>query len=143
MTAALLTNQGNGSIFSQFFAMGKNEKKHTKHKKDKKKQSSSSSSSNSSSSSTPPATVVPPAAPPLERRVFFKRGALPTGSATYRMLPISVLKEILHVIKPEMSTGEDNTPVHQVTIIHALLISVFRQTSRQLQLQSNFHFWNS
>jgi hypothetical protein len=122
--------------------MGKNEKKHTKNKKDKKKQSSSSSS-NSTSSSAPPAAVVVPAAPPPERRVFFKRSALPTGSATYRMLHISVLKEILHVIKPEMSTGEDNTPIHQVTITHAILISVFRQTSQQLQLRSNFQIWNS
>jgi hypothetical protein len=90
--------------------MGKKEQKHSKNKKDKKKQSSSSSSS----SSSPPAAAVLPAAPPPERRVFFKRSALPAGSATFRMLHVSVLKEILYVIRPETLTGEDNTPIDQV-----------------------------
>jgi hypothetical protein len=38
--------------------------------------------------------------------MFYKRSALPNGSGTYRMLPIAVIKEILHVISPEMCTRE-------------------------------------
>jgi hypothetical protein len=43
--------------------------------------------------------------PPERKPVFFRRSALPPGSVTYRMLPMTVLKEVLHVICPETCPG--------------------------------------
>jgi hypothetical protein len=67
-------------------------------------------------------------APPERKPVFYKRSALPAGSATYRMLPFAVMKEILYVIKPETYPGEDNTSFDQASIKHAILNSVKRET---------------
>jgi hypothetical protein len=85
---------------------GHKSKKRSKDKKTKKskKQKRSSSSSSSSQSST---TSIAVASGPTDRKpMFYKRSALPNGSGTYRMLPIAVIKEILHVISPEMCTRE-------------------------------------
>jgi hypothetical protein len=52
---------------------------------------------------------LPVAQTPLERKpVFFRRSSLPPGSVTYRMLPMTVLKEVLHVICPETCPGKTN-----------------------------------
>jgi hypothetical protein len=80
--------------------------KHGKNKrrKSKKQKKSSSSSSNSQSSSI--SIAVAPT--PMDRMpLFYKRSALPNSSGTYRMLPIAVLKEILHVISPEMCPRDE------------------------------------
>jgi hypothetical protein len=105
------------------------DRKGNKHKKHSSSSSSSSSCSSSSSKSPPAVAALMPEAPPERKPVFFKRSALPAGSATYRMLPYVVLKEILHVIKPDTFTGDDNTPIDQIPIRHATVNSVLRQTS--------------
>jgi hypothetical protein len=94
-------------------------RKHQKDKraKSKKHKASSTSSRSGSASSTSSSSSADQAAadqaPTVDRKpLFFKRTALPAGSLTHRMLPVAVIKEILHVISPETCAGEQNLLLH-------------------------------
>ncbi len=99
-------------------ASTKSQKKHEKDKrrKSKKRKASTSPSSSDSSGSTNsscPAAQAPSTVATMNRKpLFFKRTALPAGSLTHRMLPVAVIKEILHVISPETCAGEQNLLLH-------------------------------
>jgi hypothetical protein len=95
-------------------ALTKSQKKHEKDKRRKSKKRkasttpSSSGSSSSTNSSCQAAQAPVPVATMNRKPLFFKRAALPTGSLTHRMLPIAVIREILHVISPEECTRDEN-----------------------------------
>ena len=67
----------------------------------------SSSSSYSSRSRSPQAAPAAPAAPavPVRTPVFFRRAMLPAGTSNYGMMSPPVLKEALHVMRPEECPG--------------------------------------
>jgi hypothetical protein len=85
-------------------------------KKDKKRKNNTSGTAPAAAAAAAAATVAPalsvaaaalPVAltPPERKPVFFRRSSLPPGSVTYRMVPMTVLKEVLHVICPETCPG--------------------------------------
>jgi hypothetical protein len=110
----LLGGQSPVATFPPVAAAPTKKRKKDKRRKSKKRRSSSTSSSSSASLSAAAAPTT--AATPERKALFFKRVSLPQGCCTYRMLPLAVIKEILHVIDPETCTGDDNTPIERPSI---------------------------